>query len=155
MSSFDFLKAYVTSDVAGESDRKHTLYPLSFQDVVKAEQRVGRPFPRELRAFFAEIGYGFFCNDDRQGFYRLMDPSSIADFRLNEGIYQGSFDREYYNDPARLVFFEVVEGSYLTLHLEAENARGECPVLHFDKRIAESLEDFLTRLDAATDYFMR
>ncbi|AAU23747.1 hypothetical protein FTE28_04700 [Bacillus licheniformis] len=41
-----------------------------------------------------------------------------------------------------LVFFEVGEGTYLTLDLDQEEENGICPVYYFDKIIAASLEEF-------------
>ena len=35
-----------------------------------------------------------------------------------------------------LVFFEVGEGTYLTLDLDQEEENGICPVYYFDKKIA-------------------
>lgn len=53
-----------------------------------------------------------------------------------------------------LVFFEVGEGTYLTLDLKQENEDGKCPVYYFEKKIATSLEEFLKRMDEETDYYI-
>lgn len=38
-------------------------------------------FPKELKDFYKEIGYGFLEASDRFFFNRFMDPFSVSDFR--------------------------------------------------------------------------
>ncbi|TWK78744.1 Antitoxin YxxD [Bacillus paralicheniformis] len=53
-----------------------------------------------------------------------------------------------------LVFFEVGEGTYLTLDLDQEQENGICPVYYFEKKIATSLEEFLKKMDEEPDYYI-
>ncbi len=47
-----------------------------------------------------------------------MDPDTIADITLREGIYEYDPDLEgIYEEADKLVFYEVNEGVYLTLEL--------------------------------------
>ncbi|CEY48710.1 Uncharacterised protein [Streptococcus pneumoniae] len=47
---------------------------------------------------------------------RIMDPDTIADITLREGIYEFDPDLEgIYEEEDKLVFYEVNEGVYLTL----------------------------------------
>ena len=49
---------------------------------------------------------------------RIMDPDTIADITLREGIYEFDPDLEgIYEEEDKLVFYEVNEGVYLTLDL--------------------------------------
>jgi len=96
------------------------------------------------------------CNKTKQGINRLMDPSSIADFRLGEGIYVNDPDRVIYDNDKLLVFFEVSEGTYLTMDFTnvSRNDEEQCPIYYFDEKIADSLYEFLVRMDSGTDYFI-
>lgn len=155
MSDFSFLKNYVLSegDVSAHQ-MKHSFYALDNYDVESAQERIGFKFPNELKEFYTQIGYGFICNTTKKGVNRLMDPSSIADFRLGEGIYEYDPDREVYNNNKLLVFFEVAEGTYLTMDLVNETENGESPIYYFDEKIADSLYEFLIRMDLQTDYYL-
>lgn len=151
MARFDFLSPYRHT---GGPPGKHTFYPLTEPEVEAAERRLGRRFPGELRTLFLEVGYGFLCNHDKTGVNRIMDPDSLADFVLGEGIYEGDPDREMYDDASFLPFFEVGDGVYLTLALDQAGPDGECPVYYFDTKIADSILDFITKMDQQTDYFV-
>lgn len=132
---------------------KHTFYPVDVNEVEAAERRLGRRFPGELRTFFLEIGYGFLRSRDKGGVNRIMDPGSLADFVLGEGIHEGDPDREMYADARFLPFFEVGDGVYLTLSLDEAGPDGVCPVYYFDTKIADSIRDFITRMDEQPGYF--
>ena len=82
-----------------------------------------------------------------------MDPHSVADFLLDEDDFIDSSIRELYPENM-LVFFEVGEGTYLTLDLDQEQENGICPVYYFEKKIATSLEEFLKKMDEEPDYYI-
>lgn len=151
MVRFDFLSPY---KVSNGTQGKHTFYPLNESDIKAAEERLGRRFPEELRTFFLEIGYGFLCNDDKSGVDRFMDPDSLVDFVLGVGTHKGDLDRVMYDDPHFLPFFEVGEGVYLTLALDEVSSDGACPVYYFETKVADSILDFVTKMDQETDYFI-
>ncbi|ARU60929.1 hypothetical protein CBW65_07415 [Tumebacillus avium] len=155
MSGFFFLRKYVLHE--GEdnaSQGNHSFYSLEESEVLEAESRISREFPEELRSFYLEIGYGFLCIQSKQGINRIMDPMSVADFRLGEDIYEFDPDRELYDNVNSLVFFEVSEGSYLTMDVSQEEHNGECKIYYFGKAIANNLEEFLRRMDAEPNYFI-
>lgn len=77
MHNFDFLLKYIsTINDPNNSNKKHIFYKLD-NDVVEAEQRLGKQFPDELRHLYLTVGYGFLCNLDKTHRDRLMDPHSI------------------------------------------------------------------------------
>lgn len=153
MYDFEFLNKYVSEiNNPQNQDKKHIIYRLE-DDVIEAEKRLGKKFPNELREFYLKVGYGFICNFDKTRRNRLMDPHSVADFILGEDDFIDSTIRELYPDNM-LVFFEVGEGTYLTLDLEQEQEGGICPVYYFEEKIATSLEEFLKRMDEETDYYI-
>lgn len=81
-----------------------------------------------------------------------MDPDTIADITLREGIFEFDPDLEgIYEEDDKLVFFEVNEGVYLTLDLNNPN---QSPVYFFDIQIASSLEEFVRKIDEDSEYFM-
>lgn len=153
MRGFEFLNNFIFEINNPQSqEKKHVIYRLE-DDVIEAEERLGKKFPNELREFYLGVGYGFICNFDKTRRGRLMDPHSVADFLLDEDDFIDSRIRELYPENM-LVFFEVGEGTYLTLDLEQEIEDGICPVYYFERKIATSLEEFLKRMDEETDYYI-
>jgi hypothetical protein len=154
MERFEFLKEYVFElDDDRASESKHSFYKLLRDDIIKAEKRLGFIFPKELRSFYAKIGYGFLCNQTTETVDRFMDPGTVADFRLCEDIYAMNKKWEYY-DERFMVFFEVNEDSFISIDLRAVNANGICPVYYFDKKIANSLKEFLEKMDQKSNYYI-
>ncbi|MEC0677175.1 SMI1/KNR4 family protein, partial [Bacillus haynesii] len=80
-----------------------------------------------------------------------LDPATIADITLREDIYEFDPDLDdIYEDEDKLVFYEVNEGVYLTLDL---NDTDKSPVFFLDKKIADSLEEFIKKVDQNNRYF--
>lgn len=128
----------------------HEFYELKENDLIKAEDRLGFRFPKELREFYLEIGYGF-IRGNKSAINRFLDPATIADITLREDIYEFDPDLDdIYEDEDRLVFYEVNEGVYLTLDL---NDTDKSPVFFFDKKIADSIEGFIKKVDQNDRYF--
>ena len=67
------------------------LYKLSEDEILNAEQRMGMKFPKDLRNFYKDYGYGF-VNNKKRAINRLIGPGGCADIRLPEGVYK--FDTE-------------------------------------------------------------
>lgn len=155
MFDFTYWKQYIILEsVVTATDMKHSFYKLKIDDIAEAESRLKKAFPRELREFYKQIGYGFLCNMDKNRINRIMDPASVADFILGEDVYEFDLDRELYDDDTKLVFFEVSAGTYLTMGLQRINQNGECPIYYFDSKIAETLGEFLGKMDLNTDYYL-
>jgi antitoxin YxxD len=154
LEKFHFLRKFIfTEDDDKAFKSKHSFYALSDQDIADAEKRLGASFPSELRQFYQAIGYGFLWNESEDMMDRFMDPSSVVDFHLCEGMYEGQDAEEHYEENF-LVFFEVSEVSYIAMDMSAKNQKGECPIYYLDAKIANSLEEFLVRLDANIDYYL-
>ncbi|MCY7816208.1 SMI1/KNR4 family protein [Bacillus haynesii] len=128
----------------------HEFYELKENDLIKAEDRLGFLFPKELREFYLEIGYGF-INGNNNAINRFLDPATIADITLREDIYEFDPDLDgIYEDEDKLVFYEVNEGVYLTLD---SNKTDKSSVFFLDKKIAGSLEEFIKKVDQNDRYF--
>lgn len=141
MAIFDFVK-----------NEKHKFIRLQENEILDAEERLGFELPNELRDFYLEVGYGFIKGSDGNTINRIMDPDTIADITLREGIYEFDPDLEgIYEEDDKLVFYEVNEGVYLTLDL---NTPQQTPVYFFETQIACSLEEFIRKVDEDAEYFM-
>ncbi|TVX82921.1 SMI1/KNR4 family protein [Peribacillus simplex] len=140
MAKFDYIK-----------NSNHKFFPLKEKDLINAEERLGLKIPPELREFYLEVGYGFFKGNNENSISRLMDPDTIADITLREGIFEYDSDLEgIYEEADKLVFYEVNEGVYLTLDL---NDTQRNSVHFFDNKIADSLESFIKKVDEDNEYF--
>ncbi|PRT22659.1 SMI1/KNR4 family protein [Bacillus thuringiensis] len=147
---FNFLKEYVVADRSVRSKQKPIFYPIYQDEIDEAESLLQMELPKELKRFYQEISFGFFKSDTRTFFNRFMDPISVADFRLRQDIYE-------YNpnlDDDSLVFFEVTELNFLTIKFKEENELGQCPTYSEDEKIADSLEEFLIKMDENPDYYI-
>ncbi|EDZ53655.1 SMI1/KNR4 family protein [Bacillus thuringiensis] len=147
---FNFLKEYVVADRSVRSKQKPIFYPIYQDEIDEAESLLQMELPKELKRFYQEIGYGFLKSDKRTFFNRFMDPISVVDFRLRQDIYE-------YNpnlDDDSLVFFEVTELNFLTIKFKEENELGQCPIYSEDEKIADSLEEFLIKMDENPDYYI-
>lgn len=140
VAKFDYIK-----------NSNHKFFPLKEKDIIKAEERLGFKFPPELREFYLEVGYGFLQGNNENSISRLMDPDTITDITLREGIFEYEPDLEgVYEEADKLVFYEVNEGVYLTLDL---NDTQRNSVHFFDNKIADSLESFIKKVDENNEYF--
>ena len=141
MATFDFFR-----------NSHHKFFKLQENELIVAEERLGFAFPNELRNFYLEVGYGFIKGNNVDAINRIMDPDTIADITLREGIYEFDPDLEgIYEEEDKLVFYEVNEGVYLTLDL---NTPQQTPVYFFETQIADSLEEFIRKINQDTEYFV-
>ncbi|MGY2614165.1 SMI1/KNR4 family protein [Bacillus pretiosus] len=141
MATFDFIK-----------NSYHKFFKLQENELIVAEERLGFAFPNELRSFYLEVGYGFIKGNNVDAINRIMDPDTIADITLREGIYEFDPDLEgIYEEEDKLVFYEINEGVYLTLDL---NTPQQTPVYFFETQIADSLEEFIRKINQDTEYFV-
>lgn len=132
-------------------NEQHQFYEITREEIRTAEERLGFSFPSELSTFYLEVGYGFINKENKNTFNRLLDPDTIADITLREGIYEFDPDLDgIYEEEDQFVFYEVNEGVYLTLDRKAVN---QSPVYFFETKIAGSLEEFMQKIDQDSDYY--
>ncbi|MES5942488.1 MULTISPECIES: SMI1/KNR4 family protein [unclassified Bacillus cereus group] len=154
---FNFLKEYVVADRSVRSKQKPIFYPIYQDEIDEAESLLQMELPKELKRFYQEIGCGFLKSDKRTFFNRFMDPISVADFRLRQDIYEYNpnlDDVDDVDDDESLVFFEVTELNFLTIKFKEGNELGQCPIYSEDEKIADSLEEFLIKMDENPDYYI-
>ncbi|EMK2594208.1 SMI1/KNR4 family protein [Bacillus sp. GMs2/2] len=150
---FNFLKEYVVVDRSARSKQKSIFYPLPKEEIAEAEGLLKMQFPKELKLFYEGIGYGF-LKTNKTLINRFMDPFSIVDFRLRQDIYEYNPNLDDVDDDESLVFFEVSEISFLTIKFKQENELGQCPIYYGSTKIADSLEEFLIKMEGNPDYYI-
>lgn len=151
MNNFQFLREYIVDKLESSNDKRHIFYRIDENEVTNAENRMMNKFPSQLREFYLEIGYGFLCKDDTTRTNRLMHPSDIADFYCKDEVYN-YVDRDLY-ESNEMIFFDLGgEGDFLTLKIDEEDNGA---VYYFGKKIADSLKDFLIKMDLETNYYMK
>ncbi|KQL58581.1 MULTISPECIES: SMI1/KNR4 family protein [Bacillaceae] len=137
---YEFLKA----------NKNNQFYPLDETVIKQAENDLGITFPKELREFYMELGYGF-LKGDSGNINRLMDPLSVRDFRLKQNDFEYFPDIDLYDDLVdEYVFFEVNETVLFTIkRLDDGN-----PIFYDEILIANSLEEFLIQFSKDDSYYM-
>ncbi|HDR8106233.1 SMI1/KNR4 family protein [Bacillus cereus] len=150
---FNFLKEYVVVDRSARSKQKSIFYPLPKEEIAEAEDLLKMQFPKELKRFYEEIGYGF-LKTNKTLINRFMDPFSVVDFRLRQDIYEYNPNLDDVDDDESLVFFEVSEISFLIIKFKQENELGQCPIYYGSTKIADSLEEFLIKMEGNPDYYI-
>lgn len=150
MSDFSFLVTYILPEFSPtdvESQKRHYLYSLEKDEIEKVDKEF--PLPLELKQFYYKIGYGFFHkHNTNSAFNRLMDPQSCMDINLKLDIYEFDPELDSYLERysgTKLLFFEVNEGIYLAIDKIDNN--GSNAIYLFDKKISNSLEEFLKMFD--------
>lgn len=155
MSKWAFLEKYIFEpNDENRFTSKHSFFNVNEAEIIKAEKRIGMAFPEELRQFYLQVGYGFLCRQDKNFIDRIMDPSSVADFILGEERYEYDECREMIDREKKMAFFEISEGSYLSLDLSKKDDKGACPILYFQDEVADSLENFIRKMDEEIDYYI-
>ena len=115
------------------------------------QEEMGIILPKELRAFYEEVGYGF-LHSENYNFNRILSPQSLCDFRFRKGQFSDASDLELYEEYERdgIVFFEISEGSYLSIGF-SKNNNGQ--IYYGKTQIANSLKEFLEKYQKNENYF--
>ena len=69
------------------SNKHNSFYPVALEEIEEVEEVLGLKFPKELKDFFLNVGYGF-IKGSKYNINRIMDPYSIRDFRLKQNDYE-------------------------------------------------------------------
>jgi antitoxin YxxD len=153
---FLMFEKYVFDNPNGDIwDNKHVFFKINKKDIDEAEDKLGMQLPIELKMFFNNIGYGFVCNGKSYNINRIMSPDEIADYYLGIDTYENDERREYYYDKERLVFFEISAQAFIVIDTKNKNQLGQCPIYFDDLKIANSLEEFLNKMDGEVDYYIK
>ncbi len=142
---YDYLKDYIEP----EGNNYNHFYPVSQDEIIKAEKRIQIVFPAELINFYNEVGYGF-LSSDKYYINRIMSPTDIADFMCNEEPYD-CIDRSIYEEN-EMAFMHISGEDFLTILLDGVD-KGS--IMYFGTIIAESFYSFVEKMYNEPNFYMR
>jgi hypothetical protein len=79
----------------------------------------------------------------------LLYPETIVDIYLGREQFEGDPDLEIYDDITKIIFYQVNKGVYILMNISNDNTN----IYYFGKTIADSLEDFMNKLEKDSAYF--
>ncbi len=130
------------------NDKNVKLFDVTSEEIEKAEERMGFLFPKSLKAFYCEVGYGF-VKTSPNFINRIMSPSDIADFICDDEQYE-YIDKSLY-DEYEIVFMHISDEDFLTIEYK-DNKEGA--IKYFGVRIADSLIEFLEKMIEVPNYYI-
>lgn len=150
---FEFLSRYVNV-----TEGPNSFVPVTQDEIVEAERRIGFSLPEQLRRFYREIGCGFLKapkesdpNDDTcfDTINRVVGPSEMADLYLGLdkwGPAEGFL-------PGLVPFFDLGEDTYLVLKImEPSDSAVYWP--NGKRKVAGTLEEFFIRLHENPSFYL-
>ncbi|UBQ46091.1 SMI1/KNR4 family protein [Bacillus velezensis] len=139
---YDFIRNY----------KENTFYPVSENEILEVENKLGLRLPYDLRQFLLEVGYGFLKKSE-YNINRILGPASIRDARLKVNDFEFYPDIEVYEEleEDKLIFFEANESALLLIALGNEQNNS---IYYDDIKIADSLEEFLIELMKNDKYYL-
>jgi hypothetical protein len=131
--------------------RGNQFYQVEPSEIEQAQETLGILFPKDLKTFYEEVGYGFLASS-RDNFNRIMDPNSVCEFRTRTGQFAGYSELDDYKSDEidKLIFFEICEGCYLSIGFAKDN---QGKIFDGSNKIADSLSEFLDKYQADEGYF--
>jgi len=122
---------------------------IKSNEVERVEDELGIVFPKELKLFLTEIGYGSFVGEEELDENCVLSPASIRDFRLRQGFFDAypSYDEE-----SKLVFFIGWESVSFSIGLTDGDQNA---VYDNERKIANSLEEFLFKIIEDPEYYQQ
>lgn len=140
--SYEFIK----------TNQENSFYPVAENKIKEAEKALNLKFPKELVHFYREVGYGFIKGSEFN-INRIMGPYSVRDFRLRVNDFEFYPDIEIYEEfeNNKLIFFEGSESALMSIELNDNNRN---PVYYYDVQIANSLEEFLRKMEENDNYYL-
>ena len=106
-----------------KSNPSHQLHPLTKDEIKNSESKLEIIFPKLLREFYLEIGYGF-IGSEVGNINRIMDPESVLDFRLRQNDFEFYPDIEIYDEfeEDKMIFFEANESVLISIGFGSDNS---------------------------------
>ena len=127
-----------------KSNPSHQLHPLTKDEIKNSESKLGIIFPKLLREFYLEIGYGF-IGSEVGNINRFMDPDSVLDCRLRQNDFEFYPDIEIYDEfeEDKMIFFEANESVLISIGFGSDNSG---KIYYYDEEISKNLGEFLEKL---------
>lgn len=132
----------MTFNFVNRKDSKY--YEIKEIMIKQAEEEMNIKFPKELIDFYNEIGCGF-LGSSKENINRIMDPTSICDFRLRRDDYEYYPDIELYDnyEDGKLIFFEQSLEALMSIEITSNSTS---KIYYYDEVIANSLKEFLEKM---------
>lgn len=110
-------------------------------------------FPKLLRKFYLEIGYGF-IGSKVGNINRIMDPASVLDFRLGQNDFEFYPDIEIYDEfeEDKMIFFEANESALISIGFGSDNSG---KIYYYDVEISKNLSEFLEKLSENDTFYYK
>lgn len=126
-------------------------YSLTKDEIKNNESKLGIIFPKLLREFYLEIGYGF-IGSEVGNINRIMDPESVLDFRLRQNDFEFYPDIEIYDEfeKDKIVFFEANESALISIGFGLDNSG---KIYYYDEEISKNLTEFLEKLSEDDTFY--
>ena len=134
-----------------KSSPLNQFYPLTRDKIKESESKLGIMFPKLLREFYLEIGYGF-IGSEVGNINRIMDPESVLDFRLRQNDFEFYPDIEIYNEfeKDKIIFFEANESALISIGFGLDNSG---KIYYYDEEISKNLTEFLEKLSEDDTFY--
>lgn len=156
MKSLNFMKQYVFEDESDDIwNNKHVFFKVDESEIMDLEDKLQKRLPIELKNFYKEIGYGFINCGKGTNTNRIISPIEIYDFYAGINDYENDIRREYYKDSNMIIFFEVSADTFITIDINEINDQGESPIYYFNKKISNSLYDFIKSMDVENNFYIK
>lgn len=149
MANFDYYKKFILKELKSDSNIHHNFFSVDKEDIDEAEAELGFRIPKQLVEFYEQIGYGFMFTEKKNSINTLLYPETIVDIYLRREQFEGDPDLEIYDDNTKIIFYQVNEGVYILMNISNDNTN----IYYFGKTIADSLEDFMNKLEKDSAYF--
>ncbi len=135
-----------------KKNEENSFFLVTEKEILDVEKELDLKFPKELIRFYIEVGYGF-MNGSEFNTNRIMDPYSVRDFRLRVNDFEFYPDIEIYDEfeNNKLIFFEANETALMSIEL---NEKDKSAIYYYDIQIANSLEEFLTKIQEHDKYYL-
>ncbi|MGE6855669.1 SMI1/KNR4 family protein [Bacillus sp. FSL K6-2841] len=135
-----------------KKNKENSFFLVTEKEILDVEKELDLKFPKELISFYIEVGYGF-INGSEFNINRIMDPYSVRDFRLRANDFEFYPDIEIYDEfeNNKLIFFEANETALMSIEL---NEKDRSAIYYYDIQIANSLEEFLTKIQEDDKYYL-
>ena len=158
--AFEFIENYIIKyqeieepDIKRIGRLKHCFYAVPELYIRKAITAF-EPFPAELYEFYETVGFGF-MNRQKDIGNCILDPMSLVYINKQEGYLATEKVKEfanYYDVNQFLLFFHSFDEHYFAIRRETINGKNE--IWYKDKRIANSLRDFIYCCYIDSDYIL-
>jgi hypothetical protein len=134
-----------------KANNKNTFYPVPLEEIASIEKELEIAFPKDLKDFYSELGYGFIKGSEFN-INRFLDPVSLRDFRLRQNDFEYHPDIEIYTEfeQGKLIFFEVSESAYMSIGFE----KNDNAIYYYHIKIAENLEEFIHKINENDRYYL-